>query len=337
MLRGRRVSLVVAAALAAVGSLAATPARALPDIGDLAARAKSGQVQLTWTNTIGSMVGSDTVTGYNVYRGTLSSGPYSNIGDSTSSYSTFLDNGATDGTAYYFVVRERRGDGVELTQSNEATATPMAGPPAYAFHIDGINYGPSDALPAGINVSGFDTTTGLGTVAIKVTGAGVHTLGLFIDPDLDAPVNTFFNEIGTVQGTAAAGQSWEIDEPGYDFGDIFDNFQGGTLDNTTSLPTEGDADDVAMAMMWTVTLSPAEMATALFTVTDILPDPPSSTLALVQQDAENRQLVRVLEGSLSVTSVVAEPSALAVMAVALLGLARPARRRPAGQAGTAAQ
>jgi len=74
---------------------------------------------------------------------------------------------------------------------------------------------------AGVGDSGFNYTTGLGVLSITLTGSGAHYVGLFVDHEIDEPLNTFFNENGNVGGTGAAGQSWEIDEPGYVFGNIF--------------------------------------------------------------------------------------------------------------------
>lgn len=85
-------------------------------VNDLAARAKSGKVQLTWADT-----GADH---YNVYRGTTSGGPYMFIATTDSRYSTYLDLDVVNETTYYYVVREAAIGGEELCQSNEATATP---------------------------------------------------------------------------------------------------------------------------------------------------------------------------------------------------------------------
>jgi len=87
-------------------------------IDDLAARPKSGKVQLTWAHT-GAV-------SYNVYRSTVSGGPYAKIANTTSTYSTYLDTGVTNGTTYYYVVRPAALNGDELCQSNEASATPTA-------------------------------------------------------------------------------------------------------------------------------------------------------------------------------------------------------------------
>jgi hypothetical protein len=87
-------------------------------VDDLAARPKSGKVQLTWTDTGASS--------YNVYRATTMGGPYSLIANTTSTYSTYLDTNVVNGTTYYYVVREAALNGDELCQSNEASATPQA-------------------------------------------------------------------------------------------------------------------------------------------------------------------------------------------------------------------
>ena len=89
-------------------------------VNDLAARAKSGKVQLTWADT-----GADH---YNVYRGTTSGGPYMFIATTDSRYSTYLDLDVVNETTYYYVMREAAIGGEELCQSNEATATPIGIP-----------------------------------------------------------------------------------------------------------------------------------------------------------------------------------------------------------------
>jgi hypothetical protein len=90
-----------------------------PDCGcvnDLVARAKPGKVQLVWKHTGAHH--------YNVYRGTLSGGPYLFIGSTSSTYSTYLDLTVVNGTTYYYVVREANFLNEESCQSNQASATP---------------------------------------------------------------------------------------------------------------------------------------------------------------------------------------------------------------------
>jgi hypothetical protein len=87
-------------------------------VDDLAARIKSGKVQLTWSH-LGAA-------GYNVYRSTTSGGPYLFLAHTASTYCTYLDTSVVDGTTYYYVVRPVLDSGDEFCQSNEADATPVA-------------------------------------------------------------------------------------------------------------------------------------------------------------------------------------------------------------------
>jgi hypothetical protein len=87
-------------------------------VNDLTARPKATKVQLSWTHT--------SAASYNVYRGTIAGGPYLKIGNTTSTYSTYVDETVAVGTKYYYVVREVAPNGSELCQSNEASATPVA-------------------------------------------------------------------------------------------------------------------------------------------------------------------------------------------------------------------
>jgi hypothetical protein len=153
----------------------------------------------------------------------------------------------------------------------------------YAFNINGTvsNITAGDPLPGEVNTSGLDTATGLGTVTVSVSGPGAYYIGMFVDHDYFV---NFFNgvadEYGNAVGAAAAGQSWEIDEPGWVFGDIYTNFSASALDNTNGVPST-DPDDVSMALAWSFTLNPGESALVTFLLS------PSSTigsLALVQFD-----------------------------------------------------
>lgn len=82
----------------------------------------------------------------------------------------------------------------------------------------------------------------------------------FLDAEIDEPLNTFFNEFATIRGTLAAGQNFEIDEPGFAFGNIFANAAANALDGTNALPP-GSPDDVAMALQFSIgTLGVGETA-----------------------------------------------------------------------------
>lgn len=84
-------------------------------IEDLTARVKDGTVQLVWTHLLGTSL-------YEIYRGTSSGGPYVKVGETTSDYSTYLDQDVVNGTTYHYIVR--RLWGADSSDSNEASATP---------------------------------------------------------------------------------------------------------------------------------------------------------------------------------------------------------------------
>lgn len=83
-------------------------------VDTLAARAKSGKIQLVW-QPVGTQ-------GYNVYRATISGGPYLKIAYTESAYATYLDEAVVNGTPYFYVVRPVALTGDEVCQSNETSA-----------------------------------------------------------------------------------------------------------------------------------------------------------------------------------------------------------------------
>jgi hypothetical protein len=147
-----------------------------------------------------------------------------------------------------------------------AAPTALAGPILFeaAFSQNGALSAPG-LEPANWNLAGFDTVTGLGTITAQATGAGLYSILVFLDIEMDEETNTFFNEFGTVIGAPDAGLSWEIDEPGYGgiFGDIYDNFVAGTLDGTNALAGP-PYDDVSMALGRAFNLDADEVATLTF-------------------------------------------------------------------------
>ena len=63
-----------------------------------------------------------TVSGYNVYRGTLSGGPYSKINTVLDASTNFTDKAVQAGSTYYYVTSAVSGGGVESKYSNQVKA-----------------------------------------------------------------------------------------------------------------------------------------------------------------------------------------------------------------------
>jgi hypothetical protein len=72
-------------------------------------------VDLAW------VASSSAVSGYNVYRGTVSGGPYAKV-DSLQPTTSFADSAVQSGTSYYYVVTSVGADAVESPYSTQVTA-----------------------------------------------------------------------------------------------------------------------------------------------------------------------------------------------------------------------
>jgi len=188
----------------------------------------------------------------------------------------------------------------------------------WAFNIDGTLYeaSNSDPLPGNINASGFDLLSGLGTITITSAGAGSHSVIAFFDHEIDEETNTFFNEFGSTVGAPAAGQSWEIDEPGYKYGDIYDNFTVGALDNSNGVPSSAP-EDVSMALGWNFILGAGETAYLNLLLSTTAP---TSGFYLVQTDPDS-QASLYFSSTLDIrSSSVPEPGLLFLLVTGLAGL-----------------
>jgi len=177
------------------------------------------------------------------------------------------------------------------------------------------------------NISLFNTSTGLGTLQLTATGAGVHNSGLFVDHEIDQYINTWFNEKGAIGGSAPLGVTWEIDEPGYVFGDIKTNFAANTLDNMIFNGDSSLADDVSMALAWHYVLSAGETATIKFNLSETAP---AGGFFLRQYDPDSGDASVYLTSTLKIGTDVAtvpEPSTLLLLGAGLAGLGICGRRR----------
>lgn len=160
----------------------------------------------------------------------------------------------------------------------------------------------------------------------------------FLDAEWDFEQNLVSNEhaeflglglpVGAPLG-AVAPVGWEIDEPGYVFGDIYENVAFlGTVDNTNAVPSS-DPDDVSLAFRWSLaSLAPGES----FSIT--IQHLTALTLGIGHFDADSLAEFYV-NGYMEVQTnpepptgpEVPEPSTWAMAAMGLVGIGFASRRR----------
>lgn len=193
----------------------------------------------------------------------------------------------------------------------------------WAFNIDGTQYENTlgDSMPG----TGVLDANGLGSLTFDVTGLGSHSFVSFFDYEIDPTINSFFNEYGSASGAVAAGQSWEIDEPGFVFGDIYDHMRTGQLDNSNNVPN-GANDDVSFALGWDFVLSDADYASITLNLTDTLTDLSNNVFYLTHTDPDSNESV-YFWSTLTITSNVPEPSSLSLLLMSGLFLLPVLNRR----------
>jgi hypothetical protein len=129
---------------------------------------------------------------------------------------------------------------------------------------------------SGANFTASLNSQNLGAISATYTNAGTTALSnvrlvAFADLDIERNNNGFSNEFGnfvslaTPPGAPAgaiAATSWEIDEPGFLFGDILTNTMNAALDNFNAVPNS-TPDDVSLALQFPVgALAPGQLFNA---------------------------------------------------------------------------
>jgi hypothetical protein len=201
-----------------------------------------------------------------------------------------------------------------------------------AFNVDGNGYSSipgfqSHDLDAGsgapFDVSAFDFSTGLGSIQVKVNGAGNHSVFAFFDLELADANNSLFDDLGEVLGTAGPGQGFEIDEPGFaghpaPRSDIYSHVFGGVLEDVNNLAAP---DDVSMALSMLFALNQGEQGLLVFSASATDP----GGFRLRQFDQSGAEVF--LSSSLRVVPApVPEPALMLLLSAAMAGGAVRRRR-----------
>jgi hypothetical protein len=202
----------------------------------------------------------------------------------------------------------------------------------------------ANPLPAGLSLEFAAALSGdRGDLMLTYTFANNSSavfpqlwFGLFVDADIDSEF--YDSEAGSTLGSLGGGtggpqpDAWEIDEPGYVFGDIWDHLLLRSLDNTNSV-TSHAPDDVSMALAFELgDLLPGQ----LVRVTAMLSDQEHllGSFALRQFDPFGDSADTLTFSGAAF--VVPEPGSLPLAAMGLLGLGMTRkgvnrRRRKHGQ------
>jgi len=155
-----------------------------------------------------------------------------------------------------------------------------------------------DSLPPGLEISftsrlSEDTTDVTLTYTVTNTSAAVIPgvrFYSYLDVEIAQTENTFYNEYGRRLGTAGSGDadpapdSWEIDEPGFQHGDLTERLLLGALGNENQIPNN-EKDDVAMAVGFELgALQPTESAQIEILISE--DGDTLGALTLIQRDSE---------------------------------------------------
>jgi fibronectin type 3 domain-containing protein len=83
----------------------------------------TGVAPISHSGTLNWTASTSTVIGYDVYRGTVSGGPYTKINSLVDATTTFTDTTVQAGQTYYWVVTAVNSSNAQSTYSNEVSGT----------------------------------------------------------------------------------------------------------------------------------------------------------------------------------------------------------------------
>ena len=240
----------------------------------------------------------------------------------------------------------------------------------YVMNVNGTTYCPSGstngcsstggfAALSGLNSAGFNTSTGLGTLTLTFNPGSAGSY--YVDTWLWDVVNDpNWNEYGVKNGSAAAGQHWQIDIPDYESdanftGTIIANTKSNSLDNTNHLVGTTDNynlncgalgggpvnsacnDSTSLAMGFSFSLTASEEEILTFTVSTT--NPGGFSLEQIHpQDGNNPSPAEIFLSGTATTQpsgtpppppppTSPEPATWGLMAVALASMGVALRKR----------
>ena len=178
--------------------------------------------------------------------------------------------------------------------------------------------------------------TGLGEIVVDIANTGPGTamgsFHAFLDLDIDE--KAFFNEFATVENDGALGNgqdpdSFEVDEPGFVFGDIDLNFEAGALDGTNGVTSTlfPDGDDVSLAMGWDLSIDALEIGKLTLLVSDAGLTVPGSLFSIIHTDPVS--MFDITYSGLLETAIIPEPASVLLLCTGILGVL--ARKRRSGK------
>jgi hypothetical protein len=187
----------------------------------------------------------------------------------------------------------------------------------------------SESLSNGLGTFGWTFTNLSGRVLDDLT------ILTFVDIDIDPALNSSSNEYGEFVGPLGGlpviavvrrvdPTSWEIDEPGFVFGDIRANLIAATLDNANAVPASRP-DDVSIAFGFMI----GELAVAdTVTVSLLVQQDGIGGLRHLDPDSDTALYINGVATIPLVSAVPEPPTALLVLAgIALAGRSGWRRRR----------
>jgi hypothetical protein len=213
---------------------------------------------------------------------------------------------------------------------NASELSPSGSGAGYSYSSSGFVC-TSAPCPYGTGVS--SDASGTYTIKLTASTSGTYNVTGYFDVELSIP---FFNEYANVDGTAATGQSYEIENP--NTSSIYNDALTNTLNNTNAIPMGTDNEngtgtnsDVAFAMNFSENLSAGETETVTFTISQS--NPGGFNIEQVHPvDGENTtQTVAYFSGTESASSPcitncgpppppTPEPNSLLLLATSLCGL-----------------